>query len=340
MAFKIIMTVEYPGVPPDEKVITDVGAEFVKIPCHSEDEIIAAAHDADAIITIVAAQSFPRRVIEGLEKCRIIASVGIGYDGVDLAAASERGILVTNVPDYCLEEVSDHAMALLLACARKLFKLDRATREGKWDSAQKPYIRSNIWPPMFRLRGQTVGLVGFGQIPRTLTPKAKGFGMRVIAYDPYVPQKLADDLGVELVGLDRLLQEADYISVHTALTDETRHILSLDQFKKMKPTAYVINTARGPLVDNKGLYEALKEGYIAGAGLDVMEFEPPSLDDPIFQLDNVIVTAHSGHYSDTSVLELRKRPVEEAVRALKGELPISVVNPDVKEIFLQKWGKK
>jgi len=340
MEFKVVLTVDYPGIPHDESVLTKVGAKFSKIPCKTEDELIAVAHDADAIITIPMEQAFPRRVIEKLDKCRIISSPGIGYDGIDLEAATERGICVSNFPDYCLEEVSDHAMALLLACARKLFQQDRAVREGKWDSLERPKIRFDIWPPMFRLREQTLGLMGFGRVPRTLVPKAQGFGMKVISHDPYVPADLAAGMGVELVDFDRLLRESDYISVHSALTAETKHILSLEQFKKMKPTAYLINTARGPLVDDAALYTALSEGYIAGAGLDVIEFEPPSLDNPIFKLDNVIITAHSAHYSDTSVIELRSRPAEEIARVLKGELPLNVVNYKVKDLFLQKWGKK
>src|SRR4030042_419957 len=195
MDYKVVMTFEYPGVPPDEKVLTDIGAQFAKIPCRTEDEIIAAAHDADAIITGLATQPFPRSVIEGLNKCRIISSLGIGCEGVDLVAATERGIYVTNVPDYCLEGVSDPTMALLLACARKLFRLDKAVREGRWDSLERPQIRYQIWTQMFRLKGQTLGLIGFGNVPRALVPKAKGFGMMVIAYSPHVPGDVVEGMG-------------------------------------------------------------------------------------------------------------------------------------------------
>jgi len=340
MEFKVLLTVDYPGIPHDESVLTNVGAKFAKIPCKTEDELIATAKDADAIITIPLEQPFPRRVIEKLEKCRIISSPGIGYDGIDLEAATDHGICVTNTPDYCLEEVSDHAMALLLCCARKVYQQDKAVREGKWDSLERPKIRYDIWPPMFRIKGQTLGLMGFGRVPRTLTPKAQGFGMKVIAYDPYVPADVAAGMGVELVDFDRLLRESDYISIHSALTAETKHMMSLEQFKKMKKTAYLINTARGPLVDDAALYTALSEGMIAGAGLDVLEDEPPNLDNPLFTLDNVVITAHCAHYSDQSAIELRSRPVEEVARALKGELPINILNPKVKDLFLQKWGKK
>lgn len=339
MEFKVVMTIEFPGIPPDEDVFNQLRAIFTKIPCHSEEEIIAAAHDADAVITIATVQSFPRKVIEKLSKCRIISSVGIGYEGIEVKAATDHGILVVNTPDYCLEEVSDHTMALILACARKLLPQDQAVRAGKWNSLERPEIRFKIWPPMSRLRGQALGLIGFGRIPRTLVPKAKGFGLRVIAYDPYVPSSIAEAQGVGLVDLSDLLRQSDYLSIHAALTPETRHLLGLEQFKQMKPTAYLINTARGGIVDEQALYLALSQGHIAGAGLDVLDPEPPQPDNPLLKLDNVVITAHAAHYSDQSVIELRRRPVEEVIRVLKGEWPLGLVNPEVKEIYLSKWGK-
>jgi len=341
MDYKVVMTFQYPGLPPDEKVLTNIGAHFIKIPCNSEDEIITAAHDADAVITGLAVQPlFTRRVIESLNKCRIISSLGIGYEGVDLDAATEHGIYVTNVPDYCLEEVTDHSMAIILACARKLFQLDKAVREGKWDTLERPEIRYKIWPPMFRIRGQTLGLIGFGNVPRAMVPKAKGFGLKVIAYDPYAPPSIAEELGVELVDLDRLLQDSDYVSIHAALTEETRHMLSSEQFKMMKPTAYLINAARGPLVDETALYTALSKGHISGAGLDVTDPEPPSLDNPLLKLNNVIFTAHSAYYSESSTQELLSRPVEEVVSILTGGLPRKPLNPHAKDKFVQRWGKE
>ena len=339
MDFKVVMTIEFPGIPPDENAFSQLGAIFSKIPCHSEEEIITAAHDADAVITIATVQSFPRRVIERLNKCRIISSVGIGYEGIEVKAATEHGILVVNTPDYCLEEVSDHTMALILACARKLLPQDQAVRAGKWNSLERPEIRFKIWPPISRLRGQTLGLIGFGRIPRTLVPKAKGFGLRVIAYDPYVPSGIAEAQGVGSVDLSDLLRQSDYLSIHAALTPETKHLLGLEQFKQMKPTAYLINTARGGIIDEQALYLALSQGYIAGAGLDVLDPEPPQPDNPLLKLDNVVITAHAAHYSDQSVIELRRRPVEEVIRVLKGEWPLGLVNPEAKEKYLSKWGK-
>jgi D-3-phosphoglycerate dehydrogenase len=201
-----------------------------------------------------------------------------------------------------------------------------------------PEIQRNIWPRMSRLRGQTLGLIGFGRIPQALVPKAKGFGLRVIAYDPYVPPSVFEALGVERVGLDQLLAESDIVSLHSALTAETKHILSLEQLKKMKPTAYLINTARGALIDQRALYIALTEGYLAGAALDVTEPEPISANDPLLKLDNVIITAHSAHFSIPAYLELTRRPGEEVARVFKGEWPIGLLNPQVKEKYNQRWG--
>jgi D-3-phosphoglycerate dehydrogenase len=171
-------------------------------------------------------------------------------------------------------------------------------------------------------------------------PKAQGFGLRVIAYDPYVPPSIAESLGVELVDLPDLLPRSDYVSIHAALTSETRHLLGSEQLKQMKPSAFLINTARGGIVDEQALYAALSQGHIAGAGLDVLELEPPQPDNPLLKLDNVVITAHAAHYSDQSVLELRRQPVESVIRVLKGEWPLGVVNPEVKEKYLSKWGKK
>jgi D-3-phosphoglycerate dehydrogenase len=276
-------------------------------------------------------------VIEKLTKCKLIHNLPTGYEGIDLTAATEYGICVSFPGDYCAEEVSDHAMALILACARKLLRIDKAVRAGKWDSYQKTEMRLKIWPPMFRLRGQTLGLIGFGRIARTLVPKAKGFGLKIIAFDPYVSDQVFEELGVESVALDYLLQQSDYVSLHAPLTPETRQILGIEEFKKMKPTAYLINTARGGLIDEQALYTALSQGYIAGAGLDVLETEAVSPQHPLLQLDNVIITAHSAFYSEQSNAELGRRPYEEICRILRGEWPRWLLNPQVKEKFISRW---
>jgi len=226
-------------------------------------------------------------------------------------------------------------MALILACARKFYQLLPDIKNGKW-STQAEYL--SALKPLHRLSGQTLGLIGFGNIARTLVPKAKVFGFRVIAYAPHVPSILFKTLKVEAVELGQLLKESDFVSMHTALTSATKHMMGLQQFKKMKPAAYFINTARGELVDEKALYTALSQGLITGAGLDVLNSEPPSPDNPLLKLDNVLITGHSAYYSEESREELFKRPWEEVVIVLQGEWPHSLVNPQVKERFGVKWG--
>ncbi len=340
MSFKAVVTFYVPGVvPAHDQLLIELGAEVEKTFCATEEELVSACSEADGIIAlgirITPGYVFSTRVIENLNKCRVIALTGIGYDNVDIAAATEKGICVANNPYYCLEEVSDHAMALILACARKFYKLLPDTKTGKW-STQGDYL--NALKPLHRLPGQTLGLIGFGNIARTLAPKAKAFGFRIIVYAPHVPRTLFQTFEVEPVEFDRLLEESDFVSMHTALTSENRHMMGLEQFKRMKPTAYFINTARGELVDERALYTALSEGLIAGAGLDVLELEPPDRDDPLLELDNVLITGHFAYYSEESREELFRWPWEEVARVLQGEWPQGLINAQVKEKFGAKWG--
>ena len=341
MAFKVAQVFDIPTAPDYEKLIKEEGldAEVVKKFCFSEDEIIDLAKDADAVIGVATFQPFSRKVLENLTKCRFVQSMGIGYDQLDVAAATDLGILVANVPDYCLEEVSDHAMALILASTRRIVKLNEYVKAGGWKGEPDLDIQQLIWPQMSRLKDQTLGLLGFGRIPRTLVPKAKGFGMRIIVCDPYAPKNLFNEMGVEQVDFDRLLKESDILSIHSALTPETHHMIGLEELKKMKPTAHLVNTARGPVVDGKALYTALKEGVILTAAVDVTEPEPIDPNDPLLTLDNFIVTAHSAHFSAPAFLELTQRPGREVARVLQGEWPVGWLNPDVKEKYSQKWSK-
>jgi len=337
MAFKIVRTFGMPANEYEQEVMGKIGAtmevaSFMPGQC-TEDELLSVSRDADAVISVF--EPFTRRVIEGLEKCRLLTNIGVGYQNIDVSAATDCGICVANNAWYCLEEVSDQAMALLLTLARKLPVLDKAVRGGKTGYADLGRARGRV----FRIRGQTLGLVGLGRIPRTLAPKAKGFGLRIIAYDPYIPPEIAKEAGVEMVDFDRLLQESDYISIHAALTPENEKMFGLEQFKKMKPTAFLINTARGALVDSDALYTALTEGLIAGAGLDVTEPEPINPDNPLLKLENAIFTGHSAYFSETSVVEQRKGPIDEIARVLSGEWPSALVNPQVKEKFTQRWGR-
>ena len=338
MPLKLVMASNLPpppGGPSPEQMAAAAGLEFTRRFCETEDELVELARYCDGLI-VSGRQKVTQSVIEKLKKCRIISQTGIGFDNIDIAAATEHGIPVTNVPDYCLEEVSDHAMTLLLALARKLPVLSREARDAShWGFAHM----FQFWGGIPRLRGQTLGLVGFGNIPRTLAPKAKGFGLRVIVYDPFISAEVAQKHGVEIVGLEQLLRESDYVSVHAPVTPKTVHLLSRAQFQMMKPTAYLINTARGPLVDEAALHEALTSKRIAGAALDVTDPEPPLADNPLLKLDSVIVTAHSAHASDTSYVELCRRYTENAIQVLQGKWPRCVLNPQVKAMFEARWGK-
>ncbi len=303
----------------------------------AEDEIIAAAGDADALITQCTFQPFPRRVLSSLSKCRFITSIGVGYDSLDVDAATEFGIMVANVPDASMEEVSDHTMALILTCTRRIVELNDVVKNGGWKSIGEPHIANDIWPKMSRLRGQTLGLIALGRIPRALVPKAKGFGLRVIAYDPHADAGTFQKLDVERVGLDQLLAQSDIVSVHTPLTAETTSLLGLEQLKKMKPTACLVNTARGAVIDHEALYTALTQGLISMAAVDVTEPEPIPHDSPLLKLENFIVTAHSAGLSPPALTDLQRRPGEEVIRVARGEWPVGLLNPEVKEKYQQKW---
>jgi D-3-phosphoglycerate dehydrogenase len=255
-------------------------------------------------------------VIESLKKCKVIARYGVGVDNIDVEAATEHKIIVANVPDYCVDEVSTHAIALILACARGITLLDNKIREKRWDFT--------LAKPLFRTKGKTLGLFGLGRIARAVAQKASGFGFKIIAYDPYVSK--ADD-GIELVEFSKLLSNSDFISIHSPLTDETRHLFGENKLRAMKKTAYLINTSRGAIVDEEALYKVLKKRWIAGAALDVMEKEPPDWENLLPKLDNLIITPHISFYSEESYVELKTKTAKAVLSVLKGGLPRAMVNP-------------
>ncbi len=343
MGFRVVQIVELPGMPDYGEIFKQAGVDvdFVKniLPLAgvTDNEVTAAVKDAEAVITISSWQPFSRQVIESMSRCRLIMSIGIGYDLLDVKAATDQVILAANIPDASLEEMSDHTMALILACTRRLLELNDMVRAGNWKSEPDSAIQQRMLPKMSRLRGQTLGLLGFGGIPRAMVPKAKGFGMKLMAYDPYVAPKVFEDLGVESVTLDELLLASDVLSVHAPLTSETRHMLGTDQFKKMKTTAYLINTARGPIVEERALYSALSEGHIAGAAVDVADPEPMSPDNPLLKLDNFMITPHAGSFSPMFYGALVSRPPQEIIRFLKGDWPKGLLNPQIKEAFKERW---
>jgi D-3-phosphoglycerate dehydrogenase len=343
MAFKAVDILGISLMQDYAKMFKEAGVdvELAVNPCSlraTEDEIIAAAKDADAVIAQVSYQSVTRKVLKRLKNCKLITSIGIGYENLDVDAATELGIMAVNVPDANLEDVSDHTMGLILACTRRIVQLNDAVKKGLWTSVASPHMIGEIWPHLSRLRGQTLGLIAFGKIPRALVPKARGFGLRIIVYDPYLSPDIIRKFEVEQVDLDQLLKESDIVSIHTPLTAETKHILGLKELKKMKPTACLINTARGPVVDHKALYTALTKGYIAAAAFDVTEPEPINPDNPLLKLDNFLVTAHSAGLSPQALAEMQRRPGEEIIRVLQGRWPYGLVNPEVKVKYRKKWG--
>jgi D-3-phosphoglycerate dehydrogenase len=307
----------FPNLNAATAVVSTIGGELKLAKSSSPEDILAVAKDADAVLTTYA--KVTGDMIPQMTKCRIIARFGIGVDNVDIPVATSKGIVVTRVPDYCLDEVSDHAMALLLALIRKIPSSNARTQAGEW---KMPAV-----VPIHRLRGTVLGLVAFGQIPQLMAPKAKAFGMRVVTYDPYIPDDVLKRAGVERVEFDELVRISDYISIHAPLMPATHHLFNTDVFGRMKPGAYIVNTARGPIIDEAALAQALDKKQIAGAALDVMEKEPPG-SSPLFGRDNIIVTPHTSFYSEESLVDLQTKAAEEVVRVLTGQAPKNPVNPE------------
>jgi D-3-phosphoglycerate dehydrogenase len=340
MSPKVANIFNLPGADFGDDLLDPLGATLVKGMWMKEEEIIDQAQDADAVIGVVSLQPFNRRLLSALPKCRVIAGIGIGYDRTDLEAATELGIAITNVPDYCLDEVSGLAITFMLALGHKLPQIDRAVRERRIAFTMDKKALDEIARPMFRMRDQTLGIVGLGKVGTVTALKARGLGMRVIAYDPYVLGPVMESRGATPVDLETLLTQSDFISIHTPLTSETKGMFGYEQFRKMKRTAYFINTARGGCVEQAGLIKALTEGLIVGAGIDVTIDEPIAPDNELLTMTNVILTGHSAWYSVTSEVDLYRRPMTQVVQALKGELPAYTVNTEVKANWMARWGKR
>jgi D-3-phosphoglycerate dehydrogenase len=307
----------FPNLDPAREVLAKIGGELRLSQDSTPEAILRVATDGDALLVTYA--KITAEMIRQMKRCRIISRFGIGVDNVDIAAATSAGIVVTKVPDYCIDEVSDHAMAMLLALVRKIPYANSLVHAGRWEM---PAVI-----PIHRLRGSVLGLVGFGRIPQLVAPKAQAFGIKVIAFDPYIALEVMRRAGVEKVEFDELLKRSDYVSIHSPLLPETRHLFNADVFRKMKPTAYLVNTARGPIVDEAALAHALDAQQIAGAALDVLSQEPPA-GSPLFGRNNVILTPHTSFYSVESLVELQVKAAEEVVRVLTKQEPRNPVNPE------------
>ena len=312
----------------EAEALRGIDAEFVTVPAE-EDAVVAAIAEADAFYPT---GKVSRRVIAAAKKCRIIALGSIGVDYVDIAAATEHGIPVTNVPDTFVEEVADHAMALLLGGFRRLVEHDRMVREGRWREG-----RAHLYQ-FPRLWGQTLGFVGFGHVARAVALRARAFGVRMLAYDPYVEEISMLPLGVSPAGLHELLAESDFVSMHAPGTAETGGMMGEAEFRRMKPSALFINTGRGATVDEAALITALQQGWIAGAALDVLEVEPPRQDNPLLQMRNVTFTAHVASASSRFDPARKRRVGQELALVLSGRWPMSCVNSAVLPASaLRRW---
>jgi D-3-phosphoglycerate dehydrogenase len=309
-----------PDNEPEAEVFAASGldVELIRGNARSPAEVIGLVTGADAVIVQFA--TIDRSVIESLERCRIISRYGIGVDMIDIQAASDRGIPVANVPDFCIDEVSTQTVGFIIDLDRHTLILDKHAKSGQWGVSPPPV------PPPLRLKGQTLGIVGLGKIGRVVAQKAACLGLNVVASDPFADRETAKTVGAELVELPELLRRADYVSLHCPLIAETRGLIGARELAAMKPTAYLINMARGPIVDQRALRAALTDGTIAGAALDVLEEEPPTKDEPLLQLENAIVTPHTSSWSVESLAQLRHDTAQNVVDLLQGRWPRSVVN--------------
>ena len=316
--FKVMMTdCIFPDQDVERAELASIDAELVLAPDTNPATFIELGRDCDAVLNVYA--QLPPEVILALEKCRVIARTGIGVNTIDLNAANQRGIMVANVPDYCLDEVADHAMALFLALARKIVPLGQGVKDARWSFGD--------CKPIDRIAGRTFGIYGFGAIARRVARRAKSFDLRVLAFDPYVPADVFAAAGVEqAASLDELLAQSDYLTLHAPLTPETTRVMNAAAFARMKNSAIIINTSRGPLIDEDDLFVALSEGALGGAGLDVLTDEPPQLPSRLAALDNVIITPHAAFYSEESMVELRRKSVGEIIHALTAGAPLHWVN--------------
>lgn len=312
------------SVDQSTKELRDMLAEHFEVimkACKNEDELVEFASDADGIFIDLLPVS--GRAIEKLSRCKAFVLYSVGYDYIDFAAAEKRGISVSHMPDYCVEEVADHAIALMLALIRKIFSGNSDVKGGIWD-----WVRLR---PIKALRDSVLGIVGLGRIGSVVALRAKAFGMRVLECDPYIPPGREKVFGAEAVDVQTLLRESDVVSLHVPLTKETFKMIGEPELRSMKKTAYLINTCRGKVVDGKALYMALKDGWIAGAALDVLEEEPPESSDPLLTLPNVIVTPHSAFFSERSIKEKQGKVVQEFVRVFQGKQPRYRVQPSINQ---------
>ena len=317
-SWKVVITdCDHGSIEEEQEEFDRIGAQLILAQVQEEKDLIRVCREADGLLNQYALLT--RGVLENLPKCKVVARYGVGVDSVDLRAATDLGIVVANVPDYCMDEVANQTIAMLLTLIRKTAFFDQKVKSGQWDF--------HLGIPIYRTKGKTLGLIGCGKIGLEVAKRISAFGVRVVVFDPYL-EKTPE--GVELRDLDAVLRESDFISIHCPLNDSTRHLIGDKTFKKMEKKPLLINTSRGPIIEEKALIQALKEGEISGAGLDVLEKEPPNPQSPLLKMDNVILSPHSSFYSEESISELKRRTAKNVSDVLMGRWPGSVVNREVK----------
>ena len=321
MGWKVLITDHvWPTTDPERAVLEAAGAKVIVAPDGNEDTLINLAKDVDAIMTCFA--KVTEKVIRSAEKCVAIGRFGVGTDNIDVATATELGIPVTYVPDYCVDEVSDHVLAMLHTWNRKIALFDQSVKSEGWGHL-------GLTMRIKRLRGKTIGIVGFGRIGQAVAEKASVFGLKILASDPVTPKEIVESYGGQLVAFEELLEQSDFVSLHAPLTPATEKLIGPREFDLMKYDSFLINAARGPLIDESALYDALSNGKIGGAGLDVMVENEPPKDHPLMQLENILITPHTAFFSQESTLELEERAASEVVRVYKNIMPENLVNKEV-----------
>ena len=315
--YRVVITeCDHGSIEEEKGELGRIGSELILAQVREEEDLIRVCKDADGLINQYALLT--RRVLEHLPNCKVVSRYGVGVDSVDLKAATDLGIIVANVPDYCIDEVSNQTIAMILTLIRKTAFFDQKVKANQWDF--------HLGIPIYRIHGKTLGLIGCGKIGLEVAKKISAFGVKVIAFDPYL-QKVEE--GVELTDFDTVLKKSNFISIHCPLNESTRHLMGERAFKKMEKKPILINTSRGPIVDEKALIQALVEGRVSGAGLDVLEKEPPDPQNLLLKMENVILSPHVGFYSVESISELKRRTAENVSAVLSGKSPRSVVNREV-----------
>jgi len=312
----VITECDHGSIEEEKEELGRIGSELILAQVREEEDLIRVCKDADGLINQYALLT--RRVLEHLPNCKVVSRYGVGVDSVDLKAATGLGIIVANVPDYCIDEVSNQTIAMILTLIRKTAFFDQKVKANQWDF--------HLGIPIYRIHGKTLGLIGCGKIGLEVAKKISAFGVKVTAFDPYIQKP---EEGVELTDFDTVLKKSDFISIHCPLNESTRHLMGERAFKKMEKKPILINTSRGPIVDEKALIQALVEGRVSGAGLDVLEKEPPDPQNLLLKMENVILSPHVGFYSVESISELKRRTAENVSAVLSGKSPRSVVNREV-----------